>query len=874
MFVDEKARAAVRSVVRHAEFVGRRAPRRLRPALISAVGISLMFSLTASARVGATAAADSVRANAASARFPLSVRQISVRKLHGRIVGSATVVNSGSARVRSTTGVLALSRGSGRGTTGVRTFSVASLAPGSSSRVRFTSPPARALKVAAGTYRVLVCADVYSQVGRFEQNTNCSPGPGLAISTVSSARPSGPVPNTIIGTGFARVAKSSTAAFRFVSTVRRSTFQCRLDRGPWLACSPPRTYSAVVDGAHSFDVRAVTRSGEGDPTPARASWTVDTVAPVVTLSRPASGSATNNTRPAFSGVAGTAPGDSSGITVNVFAGRSTSGLPVQTLTATVTGGRWSVAPTRPLAHGTYTAQAQRSDSAGNAGVSMPSTFTINPAPPTQVSPLPGGGSGDPGPSIPTIGSDDFNRANGGLGAGWVPMHDGSLSIVSQQVVGTAGATAGDIRAGETYGSDQFSRIELTSTQLSDGEWIGPTVRSQNGGEDAYLGIYFWNSGSPQLRLYKRTGGTWVQLGDSYHSGPLPAGTQLTLSAVGSRISFQVGGSERIAVTDTTLTGGRPGLMTVGAARGDNWAGGYEGALPPPLQVQYDSTDPNGVASYNVTSADDGYGRHVLRVLAPTNPAPGVPHNFLYVLPVEPGLGTLFGDGLETLRSLDAQDKYNLTIVEPSFGIDPWYADNPNDPNIRFETFMTKDLVPWVTQNLAKTGREQNWLIGFSKSGLGVQDLILKHPDLFAVAASWNFPADMATYDQFGSSSADNYGTDANFQANYRLTPAFVNAHETPFLSKNRIWIGGDDLFPKGPRRLRRAPDLRGNPALDRGARGDASQVGRRVDAGRLKHFESGRGRTCCDSSSSVAAQPSTPARTRVAASSCRNPWRK
>ena len=58
-----------------------------------------------------------------------------------------------------------------------------------------------------------------------------------------------------------------------------------------------------------------------------------------------------------------------------------------------------------------------------------------------------------------------------------------------------------------------------------------------------------------------------------------------------------------------------------------------------LQIQYSGTDANGVASYNFTSPDDGYGTHVLRVLAPTNPAPGVPHNFLYVLPVEPELGT-------------------------------------------------------------------------------------------------------------------------------------------------------------------------------------------------------------------------------------------
>jgi len=161
------------------------------------------------------------------------------------------------------------------------------------------------------------------------------------------------------------------------------------------------------------------------------------------------------------------------------------------------------------------------------------------------------------------------------------------------------------------------------------------------------------------------------------------------------------------------------------------------------------------------------------------------------------LNSNFGDGLENLRSLNAQNQYNLTIIEPTFGTDPWYADNPTDPNVQYETYMTQDLVPWVTQNLATTGSEQNWLIGFSKSGIGGQDLILKHPGVFTLAASWDFPANMSSYDQFGSNSAAAYGTDANFQANYRLTTAFVDAHKAPFLNNNRIWIGGYSLYQTG-----------------------------------------------------------------------------
>jgi hypothetical protein len=456
------------------------------------------------------------------------------------------------------------------------------------------------------------------------------------------------------------------------------------------------------------------------------------------------------------------------------------------------------------------------------------------------------------------------------------MSDGGLAISSQVVMGTTSAYSGDFRTGEGYSSDQSSQIAVTATQISGGQWIGPAVRAQNGGQNLYLGLYFWNNGNPQLMLFKRIGGSWTQLGSSRRSGPLAAGTQLLLTVTGSTLSFSANGVVRITASDTSLTGGAPAIMAYGAATADNWVGGGStgtaptysiggtvsglsgtvvlqnnagpnlsvsangaftfGALlasgatynvtvtsnPPGqtctvgngsgivasanvtnvsvtcttqivFQVQYLSTDTTGVESYSFVSPNDGYGSHILRVLRPTHPTAAVAHNFLYVLPVEAGLGTSWGDGLDTLQSLDAEDQYNVTIIEPTFGIDPWYANSSTDPGLQYETFMSSELQPWVRANLATTHAEQHWLIGFSKSGIGGQDLILKHPDLFSLAASWDFPADMSTYTQYGA--AQSYGTDANFQANYRLTRAFIDAHRAPFLTRNRLWIEGGPIFP-------------------------------------------------------------------------------
>jgi hypothetical protein len=397
-------------------------------------------------------------------------------------------------------------------------------------------------------------------------------------------------------------------------------------------------------------------------------------------------------------------------------------------------------------------------------------------------------------AVPTHASDDFNRSAGRLGANWTGIRDGGLSISSRAVTGRT-ALAGDIWTAGTFTSDQYSQIEVTSKQLTGGQWIGAAVRVQNGGRDGYAGVYFWNGGHPELMLFRRSEGNWTQLGEGYSSGPLAAGTQLTLMAVGSTVLFLENDALRVLVSDSSFSGGKPGIMIYGSGTAGNWSGGHV-SKPSGLPVYYMSTDAHGVKTYQVISADNGPGPQVLRVLAPTHPAPGVPHNFLYVLPVQPRLGHAYNDGLDTLRRLDAQDKYNLTIIEPTFGIDPWYANNPKNANVQYETFLTRELAPWVKKNLATTGHEQNWLIGFSKSGLGGQDLILKHPDIFTLAASWDFPADMSSYDELGGDPATAYGTDANFQANYRLTAAFMNAHKGPFLKENRIWIGGGRALPK------------------------------------------------------------------------------
>ena len=59
------------------------------------------------------------------------------------------------------------------------------------------------------------------------------------------------------------------------------------------------------------------------------------------------------------------------MTVNIYAGATATGSPVQTLAATRSGGTWTIDGSPGLAAGTYTAQATQTDTAGNTGTSTP-----------------------------------------------------------------------------------------------------------------------------------------------------------------------------------------------------------------------------------------------------------------------------------------------------------------------------------------------------------------------------------------------------------------------------------------------------------------------------------------------------------------------
>jgi hypothetical protein len=84
-------------------------------------------------------------------------------------------------------------------------------------------------------------------------------------------------PTTTITSGPSAGTDDPTPSFTF-SSEPGSTFECKLDSGSYATCASPNTTSHLIDGSHTFYVRAKDAAGSVDPTPASRSFTVRTAA--------------------------------------------------------------------------------------------------------------------------------------------------------------------------------------------------------------------------------------------------------------------------------------------------------------------------------------------------------------------------------------------------------------------------------------------------------------------------------------------------------------------------------------------------------------------------------------------------------------------
>ena len=90
---------------------------------------------------------------------------------------------------------------------------------------------------------------------------------------------------------------SGSAQFTFSDSESGVGFNCRVDGGSYAACTSPKSFTGLGDGAHTFQVLAVDAAGN-QSTPASYSWTVDATPPDTSIDSGPTGTV-NSTNASF-----------------------------------------------------------------------------------------------------------------------------------------------------------------------------------------------------------------------------------------------------------------------------------------------------------------------------------------------------------------------------------------------------------------------------------------------------------------------------------------------------------------------------------------------------------------------------------------------
>jgi len=173
-----------------------------------------------------------------------------------------------------------------------------------------------------------------------------------------------------------------------------------------------------------------------------------------------------------------------------------------------------------------------------------------------------------------------------------------------------------------------------------------------------------------------------------------------------------------------------------------------------------------VISFNIDSPHQPTAQRV-RIVMPGSVKPdrspkGDRVRVIYVLPVEAGPNTKWGDPRQACRDAKVFEKHSVILVFPEFAQLPWYADHPTDKHIAQESFFIESVIPAVEARLEiEETKCDRYLLGFSKSGWGAFTLLLRHPDLFLKASAWDAPLMMDKPGNYGSGPI--FETTQNFE---------------------------------------------------------------------------------------------------------------
>jgi len=157
---------------------------------------------------------------------------------------------------------------------------------------------------------------------------------------------------------------------------------------------------------------------------------------------------------------------------------------------------------------------------------------------------------------------------------------------------------------------------------------------------------------------------------------------------------------------------------------------------------------------------------------------------------------------EAWRTKFLADVHNVILVMPDGGYSSWYFDSPIDPNYRYETFISRELVAFIDENYSTiASREGRAITGLSMGGHGALYLAFRNQDVFGASGSMSGGVDITRFPN-NWRIAQRLGTFAEFPENWEQNSVINLTH---LLTPNALAIiidcGTDDFFYEVNRNL-------------------------------------------------------------------------
>jgi hypothetical protein len=219
------------------------------------------------------------------------------------------------------------------------------------------------------------------------------------------------IPEVVIDSKPSNPTKSTSAAFTFHSMPAGAEFECKLDTAAFAECLEEgfEEPGPLVDGSHTFQVRA--KNSQGTGTPAVYTWTVDTQPPTATI----------KTHPANPSPGGSAAFtyESSELNSTFECSLAKEGEPDSSGSCPTTGKTYT-----SLANGIYTFKVRATDKATNQGSAVAYTWEVDNSLTDTTPPETMIGSKPPDPSSSSTAS--FTYSSNELGSTFECALDGAV----------------------------------------------------------------------------------------------------------------------------------------------------------------------------------------------------------------------------------------------------------------------------------------------------------------------------------------------------------------------------------------------------------------------------------------------------------------